>query len=54
MKSGIASLYVFYVCFLSPAENTQFRLQGEDNTIVPAHFYPNGEVLSMQSLIENW
>ena len=54
MKSGIASLYVFHVYFLSPAENTQFRLQGEDNTIVPAHFYPNGDVLSMQSLIENW
>lgn len=53
MKSGIASLYVFHVYFLSPAENIQFCLQGEDNTIVPAHFYPNGEVLSMQRLIEN-
>ena len=50
MKSGIASLYVFHVYFLSPAANTQFRLQG---TIVPAHFDPNGDVLSMQSLIEN-
>ena len=46
MKSGIASLYVFHVYFLSPAENTQFCLQGEDNTIMP-------DVLSMQSLIEN-